>query len=404
VTVRAILRASLVLAVAACIAWVARARAGDAPSSVIYPTQALPISFSHRLHAARGATCARCHPAAGASLRASDDLMPREAACTGEGCHTIDLAAAGAGCATCHVGWDGQGEPARVVVPAPNLKFTHKLHGERGMTCEGCHAVAQVDMATRAQLPRMASCLTCHDGAKAPAKCSVCHVAEAAGRLRTSFPEGQLVPSGSLGPGYEAHDATFRTDHRRAGRQKDACLQCHAERLCLDCHDGQLKPMDFHGNDYARLHAVDARRNTPDCASCHRAQSFCQGCHVRSGVSAGRGAGKPSDFAQDRATQPGAAQFHPPGFTGPRAGNAQHHAVAAQRNLRACASCHREDFCQRCHAGPGGGGDGAVTGGGPRGVSPHGRAWKGSRRCEALADKNPRLCLRCHLEGRTCDD
>jgi len=37
------------------------------------------------------------------------------------------------------------------------------------------------------------------------------------------------------------------------------------------------------------------------------------------------------------------------------------------------------------------------------GVSPHGPGWRGSARCQALARKNPRLCLRCHLDTRTCD-
>ena len=42
--------------------------------------------------------------------------------------------------------------------------------------------------------------------------------------------------------------------------------------------------MEFHAGDYLATHAVEARRGTPDCSACHRAESFCVACHERSGL------------------------------------------------------------------------------------------------------------------------
>ena len=38
-------------------------------------------------------------------------------------------------------------------------------------------------------------------------------------------------------------------------------------------------------------------------------------------------------------------------------------------------------------------------------LRPHGPAWRGSARCEAMARKNQRLCLRCHIvqTAMACD-
>ena len=71
------------------------------------------------------------------------------------------------------------------------------------------------------------------------------------------------------------------------------------------------------------------------------------------------------------------------------------HGIDAQKNLKTCVGCHREDFCAECHSAE------------PArlGVSPHGPGWRGSGRCRALAAKNQRMCLRCHTDsGRvSCD-
>jgi hypothetical protein len=88
-------------------------------------------------------------------------------------------------------------------------------------------------------------------------------------------------------------------------------------------------------------------------------------------------------------------RFHPPGWAAAGARGPDHHATEAQKNIRACSSCHREDFCLECHTAE------------PMrmGISPHGPGWRNSSRCRALASKNQRVCLRCHIELQrvSCD-
>jgi len=85
--------------------------------------------------------------------------------------------------------------------------------------------------------------------------------------------------------------------------------------------------------------------------------------------------------------------FHPAGWADhSAAGKPQHHAWQAQRNLRQCVACHRQETCLECHASN-------LSEAGKRGqmwVSPHPPDWAGSNRCQALADRNLRMCLRCH--------
>ena len=353
------------------------------PSPVIYPDQALPLIFTHAAHLARDLTCADCHSTAASSRSAVDNLLPGEAACTP--CHAIDRkqpekdAAGGppARCDACHLGYVQGTPPARVVIPTPNLKFDHAAHVTRGMACTDCHgdlAAEEVGLATRDQLPRMRLCLECHDGETAADACATCHLTEV-GVLRTVLPEGPLAPSGVVFG--DAHGGDFLERHgAAASKDEDYCGACHRKSFCSDCHTGVVKPADFHDGDYVLTHAVEAERNKPDCSTCHRKQSFCVGCHERSGV----GTRVESGFDADR-------PFHPEGWVSLVDLGANRHAREARANLDTCASCHREDDCLACHT---------AELGAPR-ISPHGPRWADSARCEALARKNPRLCLRCHI-------
>lgn len=365
--------------------------AADGPvSSVIFPTQRLPITFSHAKHLDRAPhlQCTDCHDRAADSRAAVDSLMPDESAC--EMCHPIDrakpdLVLAGkppVTCVTCHPGYQPGQPVARVQVDPPNLKFDHVAH--QATACTFCHGDLRAQgtgLATRDDLPRMRLCLTCHDdraraGAKAaPSACTTCHLADAEGRVRIQLPDGALRPTGVLVG--DAHDGDFRTRHANVARTDAGyCAQCHAERFCTDCHLGVEKPRDFHAGNYVLVHAVEARRGTPDCSACHRAQSFCVGCHERSGVGLRAG----SEF--DPESQDPLRHFHPEGYA------QAPHAREFQRNANQCAACHREDFCITCHA---------RTPERDSASNPHGPGWRGSARCQALAKRNGRMCLRCHI-------
>ncbi|MGE0872460.1 MAG: cytochrome c3 family protein [Kofleriaceae bacterium] len=353
--------------------------AGASWSPVVYPSQRLPLTFSHKQHLARGATCVQCHPAATTSRSAVDNLIPTEAAC--RGCHPIDRSqpdrivtgAPVAACRGCHPGWTPGRVVERVYLPPPPLKFAHAAHA--AIECARCHGdMATVELATPEQLPTMASCLSCHPDGARPERCGDCHLQKRGGLVETQFPHGELVPRNSgLG---DAHGPDFERRHAQEASQVGAsCHACHDQSECVSCHQGVAKPFEFHPGNYLLTHGVDARRGKPDCSACHRAQSFCVGCHERTGVAPritpGFDAGGP---------------FHPAGWATAGVGP-NRHAAEARRNIASCASCHRENDCLSCHrAAPG-----------QLRASPHPPGWRGSARCNALDRGNRRMCLRCHI-------
>ena len=391
---------------------------GGEPSPILFPEQHIPLRFSHAAHLRRGAQCQGCHTQALTSTSARDNLLPREAAC--QSCHPIDhkdpfkqTAGAPAACAACHPGAPrtptaavpGPGPQledsiARVELPEPFLKFNHQLHAQRQIGCPRCHGdLTQVELAGRAQLPRMELCLGCHNdglssarqgggGRGASARCLACHLSAPDGTMQVQYPGGLLVPSGTLRG--DDHGGEFRQQHRSVALSDEAyCASCHRRDWCQRCHNGIVKPLDYHGGDFISRHGLLARRNQLDCGSCHRQQTFCLGCHERLGV-------------VDHASLPGrppvsgfapvtSRRFHPDGWSSPSIGPG-HHAYEAQRNLRTCTSCHREESCIQCHS---------ALSGGPFGlnVNPHPASWTTSGRCQALRGHNPRVCLKCHRDG-----
>ena len=351
-------------------------------SPVVYPMQRLPLTFSHAQHLARGTPCAACHAGATSSRSAVDNLLPTEVAC--RACHAIDRAQPTlvlpgqppVACVACHPGFQPGTPVARVYLTPPPLKFDHSAH--RAEPCETCHGdLRAVGLATTQHLPTMAACLRCHTNGSDERHCADCHLAKLGGLIETRFDHGTLVPAhDGLG---DAHGIDFKNHHAQEALQLGAtCGACHDRSECVACHQGVVKPMDFHPGNYVLTHAVDARRGKPDCSACHRAQSFCVGCHERSGL------GTRGD-TQFRSTDPDRA-FHPPGWVSAGAGP-NRHAGEARRSITSCASCHREDECLTCHSAQ----PGALH------ASPHPPGWRGSSRCNALDRGNRRVCLRCHI-------
>jgi hypothetical protein len=374
-------KAIVLLALLAATAVLAGDDATTEWSPAVYPTQRLPLVFSHAKHLARGAQCATCHPAATTSRSAVDNLIPTEAAC--RGCHAIDRgqpdkqATPVAACAGCHVGYAPDRPVERVyLIPTP-LKFDHAAHVKA--PCERCHGnMRAVDLATTLQLPTMGSCLTCHTNGSEERHCADCHLTKLGGLIATDLEHGRLVP-GRDGLGDE-HGPGFARDHKQQARQVGAtCTACHDRSECVDCHQGVVKPMEFHPGDYLLTHPIDARRGRPDCSACHRYESFCVGCHEREGL----GTRALSAFDASDPTR----QFHPAGWATAGVGP-NRHAQEARRNISSCASCHREEDCLKCHT--------AEPGNMVR-ASPHPAGWRGSARCRALDRGNRRMCLRCHI-------
>jgi c(7)-type cytochrome triheme protein len=362
------------------------ATAGQPRSAAVYPEQRIALRFSHRMHLAKGAKCIFCHGAAQRSDSPADRLVPKEERCAR--CHEIEEARAGtptdppSACQVCHPGFDFavHRAPEPSLFPRAALRFSHAKHLSRGTECAACHgSYEKVDLATRAQLPKMANCLACHDGRKAPASCETCHLPALDGRgarIATSLPGGTLRP----GPGNPLgldHGPGFERAHGliAAGR-REQCLACHAERDCRSCHDATRKPEAIHPGDFISTHPVPARANQPNCSACHRLQTFCAACHERAGVGANA----------DPAFQVPGHRVHPPDWLTSGPG---HHGVQAARNIGQCASCHREDQCLQCHA--------TTSVRYPGGIRPHPPDF--ASRCRDLVRKNDRACAKCHLPG-----
>jgi hypothetical protein len=257
------------------------------------------------------------------------------------------------------------------LTPTP-LKFDHSAHAKQ--TCESCHTdIRSVDLATTRQLPTMSSCFACHR--QSTDACTSCHLAAIGGLMQTNFPHGKLEPrSPALG---DDHGAMFLRDHAQQARRLDStCSACHDRSECVECHNGVVKPVDFHSANYLLLHSVEAKRGKPDCSACHRQQTFCAGCHERSGIGT-RGETELNSIDK---------QFHPTGWAS-TSGGSNLHASVAKRSIGTCASCHREDDCLACHSAE----MGALK------VSPHPAGWRGSARCKSLDRGNRRMCLRCHV-------
>ncbi len=384
------------------------------PSPVIFPEQVLSVRFNHKKHVKQlGMQCTTCHDAAKTSRNAADSLLPPATRC--DACHGTNHRDSSAvttretrplgQCNFCHLDYDAArpNVVARLVLPKPNLRFDHRQHVvTEKIRCTTCHGqVGELELATRDQLPRMKQCVTCHtlgQGDVRPVEkrgvvkrkpsgaCPTCHLTEASGKLTTSFASGKLLPPPWL---HDAgHGSDFIERHKKiAGDDSQFCANCHQERFCVGCHDGNVRPRAVHPNDFISQHPIAARQDNPRCSSCHQQQSFCLSCHQRAGVTLSGPAG---NFAHR-------GRFHPPKSVwtdGLR--TSSHHAWEAQRNLNACVSCHQERDCTLCHATRGVGGRGAPVspGAAGQGVNPHPVSFLG--RCRQALRQNARPCLTCH--------
>jgi c(7)-type cytochrome triheme protein len=366
------------------------------PSVAVYPPQHIEVEFSHTMHLKAGVDCESCHDMVGDSKTAVDRNIPAHTQC--ETCHDIEAAKKGektdpeSGCATCHPGIKGEDAPKNTF-DANNIIFSHDSHLKRGTKCSECHAgVGKLELATRNNLPRMTTCLTCHDGAKAPNKCTECHLAEPDGVLRTRFASGTLAPTGTLRD--DDHGRDFLKRHAFVAQQDaESCSACHRATECESCHAASSKAFRFHPADWTQRHSVEARSEAMQCASCHREQSFCINCHVQSGVAFQEGLRSPTG----RITTAGGPKFHPAGFASASRTGGNHHSFEAMTNPESCIACHDEKSCLACHATTN-----IVTpgqAGHPLNTNPHPPGFANSAQaCRAL-HAAPFSCAKCHGAG-----
>ena len=157
-------------------------RGETGPSQAIFPPQRITLRFNHRRHFEEPEmACTKCHTKANTSSKSGDNLLPDPAVC--DGCHGTNHrdrgrvsgdASLDGQCRFCHVGYrakDGN-RVARLVLPAPNLRFSHQAHAKRNINCRQCHGeVQKLELATRDQLPRMRACVRCRDSLRRSQGC-----------------------------------------------------------------------------------------------------------------------------------------------------------------------------------------------------------------------------------------
>ena len=384
------------------------------PDPVIYPKQTIPLKFDHRYHVRKpdeekgitgeGLRCSFCHDRVSESLQSSDRHIPTHEEC--DSCHDDwigeeDEPAPVSACARCHGDLDPAGssrQAAKMTILPPNLVFPHSTHVKADIACTECHKnVPRKAIATRSDLPTMGVCLDCHQKTGAPTQCTTCHLAAGGGRIQTTYPEGTLKPAKHHA--YAIHDGHFLRDHSIAAvRDRAYCDNCHTTNDCLACHDGIARNLRYHPADWIAVHPRRARKNDFRCQSCHRLQTFCIDCHIRTGL-APVGDLTITDFRQADSLSRPTRSLRAPGVpVGPHPMDADgwldpasrnFHGFHAQRNIRSCAACHQEQYCIQCH--------GSQFGNRSfrRNVNPHGADTERLRNSTA-ANRNARACLKCH--------
>ena len=299
-----------------------------------------PVKLSHRIHMAiENIGCSTCHIGSGESLVSEDILLPLKENCAY--CH--DLKAPDK-CSVCHIGSNPE-EFIGYQVETPKLLFNHKYHTvERNMPCFLCHGeIENHDVSTKADMPPMTTCFSCHDDISAPSECSWCHVSE--DELRPEFHTSDWL---------HKHRTIFNSPPIKA---EENCMMCHKENWCQDCHVGSqltesspqsvfpfYRPSEWgkkpqvssrvHSLNYRFIHPLDAKGKDRFCTTCHEFTEFCVECHRE---------------AQNNIMP----EWHQGVDWAPSINFGGRHADFARRDLERCMGCHdlqgQATICLRCH-------------------------------------------------------
>lgn len=299
--------------------------------------------FSHGYHLMEiGAECADCHTDMASSNSSADNNLPLMDNCFG--CHDDSED----NCTQCHSNPD---EVETWANPQRTINFSHEKHlGMDDVECATCHqGLEKVNYAQPENLPAMATCLTCHDGGKAPSECAACHQQSLA----------ELRPAN--------HSTDWKARHGSFARMdEENCLTCHSESTCQQCHEGasllaeekdatsRFAPFNAHetetGGDalvresvhdlnFRYTHPIAARNKTLDCATCHTTSEFCSDCHLAEGVG--------DEFMPQWHRVAGFATV------GVRGSGGGAHAERARKDIESCISCHDDQgddpICLQCH-------------------------------------------------------
>jgi hypothetical protein len=334
------------------------------------------LKFSHERHV-KEADCGDCHGEVAKSTGSTlGKFIPVEhKACVD--CH--DEAKQGGKCDKCHLTADRKVKLTRL---DRHLNFSHAKHDKVRVKdgCKACHGKAYVSKAPGENLvPDMAQCAeACHKKDLQQQSCEMCH---------KDLKRYRLEPIGLL-----SHTGNFVKRHGTLARNTGACLNCHDQTHCADCHartaamplsirfPEKVEARFIHRGDFLGRHAREAQVEPATCRKCHGSK-HCSSCHELQGlVSPPIGTSK---------TSTGTRKVHGPDFMTP--GTPGFHGRHARRDINKCASCHDQggaSNCITCHK------VGAL-GGNPH---PPNFKWRNkTNECRAN-----RMCATCHIGGTGC--
>ncbi|MDP8224923.1 MAG: hypothetical protein P9L99_16305 [Candidatus Lernaella stagnicola] len=167
--------------------------------------------------------------------------------------------------------------------------FSHERHRRANVACESCHAATLSDTGVFRKRPDHAVCGQCHD---VTGRCKQCHTRSDAAKSDTK------------------KERITNFTHEFPAQHKKPCIACHGDAL-------DIKPVSNGGHSRCgECHASDLHKLL--CAKCHRRMS------------------------RERL-------YRLQGFTHDNNFPAEHGAMA-MRSPRVCMQCHREAYCNDCHA------------------------------------------------------
>jgi hypothetical protein len=143
------------------------------------------------------------------------------------------------------------------------IRVSHEEPLAAGAQCVDCHALSSGTVT--AVTVGMSPCLRCHDGKKAKADCSVCHLGDPSQSIRPDIDPAEMAAIQVPNP---------------------ECGGCHKDMTkCNECHGIEMPhPSIFKAYGHARDGAIDVWENGQrTCKRCHyQGHNDCRqaGCHI----------------------------------------------------------------------------------------------------------------------------
>jgi len=269
-------------------------------------------------------------------------------------CHARDF------CATCHV---NASDVPTIMALQPD-KRSLAIKAEMELKAPASHASPTFTLTHSHDLAgkSLGRCAVCHTANS----CEACHlVPPAQVRLLPAAGPGRVLGATVKRERPENHGRSFVDGHGPvAAASPKNCAGCHTLEQCIDCHrPNQASVGSYHPADFLSRHPVAAYSRETSCQDCHNAGTFCQSCHIQSGLRSSGTLGTKGIFHD----------ASPTFVVG--------HGQAARQSLESCVSCHSERDCLTCHSALGG-----------RRFNPHGPGFD----AEKMRKSNPQMCTACH--------